>query len=102
MVEPLEAAFGQFYQGRHDAADAFWWLTRPTETGPSGVPPVQHLFLQVADELERTDSPEVATALREALADLLQADRRAALDALVQAQAHLREAVNGGPGPDPD
>lgn len=94
MHDPLQDAFAQHYQGRHDPVDALWWVTRPGEKGPSGAPPVQQLFLQVADELEQTRSPEAAAALREALADLLHVDRQQALNALRRAEEDLRDRTS--------
>lgn len=77
--------FAQHYQGRHAPEDALWWLEHPDQPGPTGAPPPQQVFLDAADELQDRGLHASATALLEVLADLLQTDRSAALDALIDA-----------------
>lgn len=74
--------FAHRYRGRHAPEDALWWLDHPESDGPTGAAPPQRMFLDAADELRSRGMDDAAEALLQVLADLLQSDRRATLDAL--------------------
>lgn len=74
--------FALHYRGRHDPEDALWWLDHPTTVGPSGAAPPQQVFLEAVDELQEQGLEAAANALLDVLADLMEVDRRASLDAL--------------------